>query len=79
MEEKEAKKEATDREQQKIYTELASDEKFWLLFWSILFTALVTFGGIAFFHDYRRTLLDQQSPVVETCVQHRLNQKVVVQ
>lgn len=62
---------------------LHSDDRFWILFWLIVCTAVVAFAAIAFFHDYRSDLLklqrEKESPVVQTCVHHRLDQKVLVQ
>lgn len=57
---------------------MSADNRFLILFLlgTIMIVALV---GIAAYSDHQADLLKLQSPVVETCVHHRLNQKVVVQ
>lgn len=47
-------------------------------------TLVVCFAGLGlvamvFYAYYENRRLDAQEPIVETCVHHRVNQKVVVQ
>jgi len=39
---------------------------------------LVLFFVVFSYHDYQTDLLQMQEPIVRTCVQHRISQKVQV-
>lgn len=58
---------------------LSQDGRFWLGFWSLAVLLVVAVVVAGTYYDYRSELLRLQSPVVETCVHHRVNQRVVVQ
>ena len=62
------------------------DNTFWLGFWLVFGLSLNGVAAIIGYYDHQGDLVQQQtkvreldSPIVETCVQHRVSQKVVVQ
>jgi hypothetical protein len=68
--------EETERESEPLVRVKFQSSSWLAIFWTLAGLGLV---AMTYYAYYRGQLLDLQSPVVETCVHHRLTQRVKVE
>lgn len=51
----------------------------WNNFWTPFVFGAVALVAVIAYAEHRDTLLEMQEPIVTTCIQHRVSQKVFVQ
>lgn len=58
---------------------MSPEDRFWICIWGILALAMVPICAMIAYQKYQSDRLHLQSPILETCVKHRADQKVTVE